>query len=84
MAAAAERPFCVMMVFAILLVCFSYSVGCVRIPEWTRFNTGLCALGVLFVGVNYVNEYLAKFPLSYRWAVDQRRRSVANESAIDK
>ena len=80
---ASERPFFAMMVFAILLVVFAHSVGCVRIPEWSNLNAGLCALGVSFIGINYVNEYMAKFPLSYRW-VNCSIVSISKTNTQDK
>lgn len=40
--------------------------GFVVFPVWNSINIGLCGLAVLVCATNYVNEYLGKFPLSYR------------------
>ena len=60
------RPFVVALTFGIFWIFLAYLGGFLLIPEWNRINMGLCLLGVFVAGINYYNEYLGKFPLSYR------------------
>ena len=61
-----ERPFSVAFLFGIIWVILAFLGGLVVLPVWSNLNIGLCCLAVCFCVVNYLNEYLGKFPLSYR------------------
>ncbi|KAK2549736.1 Very-long-chain enoyl-CoA reductase [Acropora cervicornis] len=60
-----ERPFSAAIVFCLLWLALAYICNVVILPEWNTLNIALCSIAVALSGMNYVNEYLGKFPLSY-------------------
>jgi len=62
----AERPFSVAVLFGLVWITLAFFAGFVEFPAWSNLNTGLCFLAICVCVMNYVNEYLGKFPLSYR------------------
>ncbi|KAK3751779.1 hypothetical protein QZH41_013240 [Actinostola sp. cb2023] len=61
-----ERPFSVAILFAVLVIAALFSIGFVQVPrQWTNVTIGLHLLAVVVCVVNYINEYLGKFQLSY-------------------
>ena len=61
-----ERPFSAAIVFCLLWLALAYICNVVILPEWNTLNIVLCSVAVALCVMNYVNEYLGKFPLSYR------------------
>lgn len=61
-----ERPFSVAFLFGIIWVILAFLGGLVVLPVWSNLNIGLCCLAICVCILNYLNEYLGKFPLSYR------------------
>ena len=71
---AEERPFSVAVLFGVVWVVLAYLAGVLVLPVWSYLNIGLCSLAVLLCVMNYVNEYLGKFPLDYRYEVKMKIR----------
>ena len=71
---AEERPFSVAVLFGVVWVLLAYLAGVLVLPVWSYLNIGLCSLAVLLCVMNYVNEYLGKFPLDYRYEVKMKIR----------
>lgn len=71
---AEERPFSVAVLFGVVWVVLAYLAGVLVLPLWSYLNIGLCSLAVLLCVMNYVNEYLGKFPLDYRYEVKMKIR----------
>ena len=69
---AEERPFSVAVLFGVVWVVLAYLAGVLVLPVWSYLNIGLCSLAVLLCVMNYVNEYLGKFPLDYRYEVKMK------------
>ena len=69
-----ERPFSVAVLFGVVWVLLAYLAGVLVLPVWSYLNIGLCSLAVLLCVMNYVNEYLGKFPLDYRYEVKMKIR----------
>ena len=69
---AEERPFSVAVLFGVVWVLLAYLAGVLVLPVWSYLNIGLCSLAVLLCVMNYVNEYLGKFPLDYRYEVTMK------------
>ena len=61
-----ERPFCVAVLFGVVWIALAYLAGFVVLPVWNSVNIGLCSLAICICVMNYINEYLGKFQLSYR------------------
>lgn len=71
---AEERPFSVAVLFGVVWGVLAYLAGVLVLPLWSYLNIGLCSLAVLLCVMNYVNEYLGKFPLDYRYEVKMKIR----------
>ena len=62
-----ERPFTVAFSFGVGWIVLSYLGDFVVLPVWNNLNIGVCFLAIVLCVAVYFTEYLAIFPISYRW-----------------
>lgn len=62
-----ERAFSVAFSFGIVWIALAYIGDLVVLPLWNNLNTGLCLLAAFICVAVYFTEYLAVFPINYRY-----------------
>lgn len=62
-----ERPFTVAFSFGVVWIVLPYLGDFVVLPVWNNLNIGVCFLAIVLCVSVYFTEYLAIFPISYRW-----------------
>ena len=62
-----ERPFSVAFSFGVVWIALPYLGNFVVLPVWNNLNIGVCFLAIVLSVSVYFTEYLAMFPINYRW-----------------
>lgn len=62
-----ERPFTVAFSFGVVLIVLPYLGDFVVLPVWNNLNIGVCFMAIVLCVAVYFTEYLAIFPINYRW-----------------
>lgn len=62
-----ERSFTVAFSFGVVWIVLPYLGDFVVLPVWNDLNIGVCSLAIALCVAVYFTEYLAMFPINYRF-----------------